>query len=136
MSIEDAKQAQPKTYEKLDKRINPEYFQQAIDSIEWPVELKGASYYSKLSIALICQNNLLMSRMFDMLAIACGLADDPDISSEAPDISMDDQIKQKMKQSTICGQCGQGVIPDRMGYCPKCHNDLKTQIAQELINQG
>lgn len=114
------------------------------------------SEYEKISIALQVQMLLQLDRQFDMLRIATGLTDDDILdgladtipphdtsgvdrisqdasNDEEEQITLTDKIKVAMSKSVMCGNCGKGVIPNPMGYCPKCGNDLQKQVGLEML---
>jgi hypothetical protein len=82
----------------------------------------------KYIISLLTQNNLLLDKLCTIMLVATGLD-----KSDIGEITKDD-VEDMVGKSTMCGQCGKVVIPNDMGYCPNCKNDLKRQIAQEAIN--
>lgn len=107
-------------------KIKASYIKEIIDSIEWPEDLKNMDIIEKYKMALIIQQNLQLSRTFELLAIAVGL--DADENSE-------EDIEEAKTKSLVCPTCSKGVVPDRMGYCPNCCTDLRMQFAAMALSQ-
>jgi hypothetical protein len=120
------------------QKLSASYLKEIIGSIEWPDELKDLPIAEKYKMALHIQQNLQMARMFDMLAIATGLVEGdeiPDPDGQIGEVS-DKKMEEGLRNSMLCGACGEGVVPNRMGYCPRCGNDLRKQHASEILNKG
>jgi hypothetical protein len=125
--------------------LRPEYIKEIMDSIEWPKELEAIPIGMKCLIAMQVQMNLQQARMFDLLRIATGMVEDNDpddsvansdrVQTESANTDVDKMISEGLAKGTVCGTCGKGVVPNQMGYCPLCKNDLKKQLAMELQNK-
>ena len=135
-------------------KLDKEYLQKILDSIDIPDStVDPLTHGDKLIISVLVQQNLLLARLTDLLMIATGLTpytdnklsddifgvghDIPGTDHDIPDASddKDEVIDKALSKSVVCGHCGFGVVPNKLGYCPKCMNDLKLQIAQELLNK-
>lgn len=126
----------------IDQRFyKTSYLKEVIESTDYPEEFKKASEVDKAIAALLIQINLQLTRVFDMLRIATGYTEYPEDNGNISNNDSEDEsnksreklIEEKIKTGIICGSCGKGVKPTSMGYCPKCNNDLKKQIAMELF---
>lgn len=85
-------------------------------------------------LALLIQNNLLLDKLCTLMFVATGL-DEHDIPDDIGNTDLPNDIDNV--HGVICGQCGKGVAPNRMGYCPKCGHDLRQQVAMEATrNKG
>jgi uncharacterized paraquat-inducible protein A len=119
------------TYEgkTVDWKADPEYLNAVMSKVKFPTDCHMAPYTTKLLIALMVQNNLLLDKLCNLLIIATGLKEE-DVN-EAMQVG-EDTIKNAVGKSTYCNTCQAIRVADRMGYCPKCRNDLSKQIFMEL----
>ena len=121
--------------------IDKEYLQKVKNAVDFTyICTHTEEDRARMVIALLVQQNLLLTRVFDMLRIAVGLTEEesPQSSGDLDNPTGEKdavQTQEAMKKSTVCGRCGKGVVPDSMGYCPRCRNDLRTQIQMESINR-
>jgi hypothetical protein len=122
--------------EKGTPKLPPEYLQKVMEvwkDCNWPT-VEGEEYSSEdVVVALLMQNNMLLDKMCNLLLLATGMTDH-DIPDDTP-ITMQD-IEEAVGKNTVCGQCGRGVVPNKMGYCPKCGMDLRQQLARESMTIG
>jgi hypothetical protein len=122
--------------------IDPDYLEKVRDAVEFPMGIghtEGDRW--RVLVALLVQQNLLLTRVFDMLRIAVGLTEEnlPQ-STENLDNPTDEKAGDAVQptsniRGTVCGRCQKGVVPDSMGYCPACRNDLRTQVQMEFLNR-
>lgn len=128
----------------MESQLDPEYINKAISAIPWEkIGMSGSIQITeyRIMIALLAQMNLQLSRLSNLLMMATGIVDTEedvaDISENAPDRAeaINKAVEAAMKKSVVCGSCGKGVMPTAMGYCPSCKQDLKKQVAQELLNK-
>lgn len=83
----------------------------------------------KYIISLLTQNNLLLDKLCTVLLVAVGLRPE-----DVGDVTKED-AEEMVGKTTMCGSCGGFVIPNDLGYCPRCKNDLRKQISQESLNK-
>lgn len=108
------------------EQVLPEYISNNIECSE---------LYKRMLIGLLTQINLQLSKMNQLLEIATGVdVDEQNIGEDAQynGISTDNSSLDT-SASVMCGACGKGVLPNRMGYCPKCGNDLRKQYSREKL---
>lgn len=85
-------------------------------------------YSNDAIVALLVQQNMLLQRLGDLMWVATGLVDSDVPPSEMSPLENGQDTKKLKNYSIVCGNCGKGVVPDEMGYCPRCKNDLSKQI--------
>lgn len=103
--------------------IPEDYIEKVVNAC--PISDELISYdtaYRRMMVGLITQQNLLLDKMCNLLMISTGLMDH-DISIDNPD--SDDTIEKAVGNSMVCNNCSQVVVPDALGYCPKCKTDLR-----------
>jgi hypothetical protein len=128
--------------------LDPEYIKKACDAIDWRQVPTNEEEKQNIMIALLVQINLQLSRLSNLLMIATGvnnIEDEHGNNEKMSDIAENDvgntaeninkSVEEALEKNVVCGMCGQGVLPDKLGYCPNCKNDLKQQIALEIINK-
>lgn len=119
--------------EDVEYTLPPEYLEKVFSKIKISDRLLGEKFFwQKMTLALMVQNNLLMEKMCNLMAIASGLtpADIPD------DIGLDNEsVKSAVGKSVKCPKCGKQVVPNGLGYCPnkECKADLRKLIME--LNQ-
>jgi NADH pyrophosphatase NudC (nudix superfamily) len=131
-SEEEGKVLQP-------QKLRVTYLKDIMESLEWPEELLYLPLAERYKIALVVQQNLQMARMFDLLMIATGVDLEESGACPAPETNLAaiaDELSEQKQSSMMCGACGKGVLPNRMGYCPKCGNDLRKQYSQEILSKS
>lgn len=113
------------------EKLRDDYLSKVMEAIN----IKDAKEFTdtELLIGLLSQANLLLDKMCNLMFIATGL----NVDDIPEDLAFtQDSLKSKIGLQVICGQCGKGVVPDRMGYCPLCKNDLSKQVASDNINKS
>ena len=119
------------TYEgkTVDWKADPDYLKEVLKKVVFPTDCHMAPQTTKLLIALMVQNNLLLDKLNNLLLIATGLKEE-DVK-DAMEVS-EETIKNSVGKSTYCNNCQKIVSCDRMGYCPFCKTDLTRQVFMEL----
>jgi len=125
------------------EQIDADYINKCVSVINWDNFGFKVSGENAMIIALLCQLNLQMSRLSQLLMIATGIEDNKDnvskVQDEAQDVGdiasrINETVEEAMKKNVVCGSCGNGVLPNKLGYCPRCNNDLKKQVHLEVMN--
>lgn len=105
------------------KPLPPEYLHKVIEACPISDEaLDQEGFFERAVIGLLAQQNLLLDKMCNLLMISTGLMDH-DTSIDITDIQ--GSMKETVGRSLQCPNCSITVVPDQLGYCPKCQYDLR-----------
>lgn len=101
---------------------------ESCSDLTFPKKLHSNYDNTDMIIDLLVQNNLLLDKLCSIMLVAAGLD-----TSDVPNITNED-AKELVGKSVMCPECRNIVLPNALGYCPKCRSDLRAQFNKEAIS--